>query len=64
MGETVCWAQNCLRIFKLSKLVNGKGIHSGTKHLSHGPNLIEPQRGRVGKAKHICSSWAQKLNGK
>ena len=25
MGETVRWAQNCLRIFKLSKSVNGKG---------------------------------------
>ena len=24
MGETVRWAQNCLRIFKLSKSVNGK----------------------------------------
>ena len=24
MGETVRWAQNCLRIFKLSKSLNGK----------------------------------------
>ena len=24
MGKTVRWAQNCLRIFKLSKSVNGK----------------------------------------
>ena len=24
MGETLCWAQNCLRIFKLRKSVNGK----------------------------------------
>ena len=44
MGETVRRAQNCLRIFKLSKLVNGKGIHSGSKHLSHGLNSIEPRR--------------------
>ena len=29
MGETVRWAQNCLRIFELIKSVNGKGIHSG-----------------------------------
>ena len=29
MGETVCWAQNCLRIFELIKLVNGNGIYSG-----------------------------------
>ena len=28
MGETVRWAQNCLRIFELIKSVNGKGIHS------------------------------------
>ena len=33
----------------LSKSVNGKGIHPGPKHLSHGLNSIEPQRGRVGK---------------
>ena len=44
MGEIVCWTQNCLRIFKLSKSVNGKGIHSGPKHLSHGLNSIEPRR--------------------
>ena len=24
-GEMVCWTQNCPRIFKLSKSVNGKG---------------------------------------
>ena len=45
MGEMVRWAQNCLKIFKLGKWVNGKGIYSGPKHLSHGPNLIEPWRG-------------------
>ena len=31
------------------KSVNGKGIQSGPKHLSHGLNSIEPGRGRVGK---------------
>ena len=35
MGEMVHWAQNCLRIFKLSKSVNGKGIHSGPIFQSH-----------------------------
>ena len=49
---------------KLSESLNGKGIHSGLKHLSHGLNLIKPRRGRVGKVKHIHSSWAHKLNGK
>ena len=29
------WAQNCLRIFKLSKLMNGKGIHPSPICQSH-----------------------------
>ena len=35
MGETVRWAQNCFRLFKLSKSSNEKGIHSGPIFQSH-----------------------------
>ena len=53
MGETV-------RVGKESI----PAIHSSPKELSHGLNMIEPQRGRVGKVRHICSSRQQKLNEK
>ena len=56
--------KNCLRIFKSSKSANGKGIHSGPKHLSHGLNSIDPRTGRMGKVGHIRSLRQQKLNGK
>ena len=35
-GQNGAMGPKCLRIFKLSKSVNWKGIHSGPKLLSHG----------------------------
>ena len=47
--------KNCLRIFKLSKSVNGKesipAIHPSPKAPVTWPHPIEPRRGRVGKAR-------------
>ena len=65
MGETVLWPKNCLRIFKLSKSVNGKesipAIHSGPKAPVTWPHPIEPRRGRVGKARRVHRSKQDKI---
>ena len=53
-AERCVGPKNCLRIFKLSKSVNGKesipAIHPGPKAPVTWPHPIEPRRGRVGKA--------------
>ena len=45
MDETVRWAQNCLRIFKLSKSVNGKEPFRPKAPVT----WPQPRRGREGK---------------
>ena len=57
MGETARWAQNCLRIFKLSKSVNGNESIPAQKHLSHGLS-----RGGGGREKASMSGFPAGTN--